>query len=332
MHDAVHGKQPVKANRSGQSLPYLLVILVLCIVLFFFVNDSYLHISEIPSVDNILQTIGVMEKPVYSEADGDIVVHYIDVGQGDCSLIVSNDKNILIDCGEEEMASGVISYLRALNIKKLDYVIATHPHTDHMGGMYRILNSFDIGTVIMPELPDDMMPTSITLERMFDVIENKEINAEYAVAGDIIDVGSGGKLEIIAPVHNDYEDLNNYSVVTKLVHGVNSFLFTGDIERAAENDILNSRKDIRAKVMKVAHHGSTSSSILPFLKRVNPQYAVISVGVDNSYGHPKQEILDRLAEVNSQVITTSVYGNIAFISNGEDISLKVEKNSEELAA
>ncbi len=272
-----------------------------------------------------------MKKPVSSEAEGDIVVHYIDVGQGDCSLIVSNTKCVLIDCGEEEYATGVISYLRALGVKKIDYVIATHPHTDHMGGMYHILDAFDIGTVIMPELPDDMMPISINLERMFDVIEKRNINAEYAVAGDILEVGSGAKLEIIAPVHSDYEDINNYSVVTKLVHGVNTFLFTGDIERAAENDILNSRKDIRAKVMKISHHGSTSSSISPFLRQVNPKYAVICVGKDNSYGHPKQEILDRLAAVNAQVITTAEYGDIAFISDGEDISIKVEKNQEVLS-
>ncbi len=295
-------------------------------------NDSYLHIHQLPTVDNILQTIGVMKKPVSSTADGDLVVHYIDVGQGDCSLIVSNDKTVLIDCGEEDRATGVISYLRALGIKKIDYVIATHPHTDHMGGMYHILDAFQIGTVLMPELPDDMIPNSINMERMLDVIERKDINAEYAVAGDVLDVGSGGKLEIIAPVHNDYEDLNNYSVVTKLVHGVNTFLFTGDIERAAENDILNSRKDIRAKVLKISHHGSTSSSISPFLRQVNPQYAVICVGKDNSYGHPKQEILDRLAEVNAQVITTAEYGDIAFVSDGDDISIMVEKNSEELVA
>ena len=156
------------------------------------------------------------------------------------------------------------------------------------------------------------------------MIGSKDITAEYSRTGTEIKLDSGAVLRIIAPVHSDYSSLNNYSIACRLVHGNRSFLFTGDIERAAENDIVNSAEYLKSDVLKVAHHGSTSSSTPAFLEAVMPEYAVIEVGEGNSYGHPKPEVVKRLNSLGAQILTTMECGNIVFVSDGEQLTIHTD--------
>lgn len=313
------GSQP--ANTGGKVM--LVVFTVMFVLsLGIYLNEKIFKLEFIPTSAEIMGMLG--GGTTVTTADGEIAVHYIDVGQGDCELIVAGDTRVLIDCGEAEYSGRVINYISRLGFRRLDYIIATHPHDDHIGGMAAIMEEFSVGKVIMPEIPDSILPTSRHFEKMLDVIGSKNITAEYSRTGTEIKLDSGAVLRIIAPVHSDYSSLNNFSIACRLVHGNRSFLFTGDIERAAENDIVNSAEYLKSDVLKVAHHGSTSSSTPAFLEAVMPEYAVIEVGEGNSYGHPKPEVVKRLNSLGAQILTTMECGNIVFVSDGEQLTIHTD--------
>ena len=280
-----------------------------------YMNERIFRFEFIPTSAEIISALE--GDKVVTTADGEVSVHFIDVGQGDCALIVAGNKRVLIDSGEAIYSSRVINYIRKLGLRRIDYVIATHPHEDHIGGIADILEEFAVDKIIMPEIPDELIPMSKEFENMLSVIEKKGISAEYSRIGSRIILENGAEIEILAPLHNDYSSLNNFSIVCRLIHGKRSFLFTGDIERAAENDIVNSGEFIRSDVIKIPHHGGTSSSTPAFIESVSPEYAVISVGKGNSYGHPKTEVLERLWNIGCEVLTTMDRGNIVFVSDGE---------------
>lgn len=300
------------------------LILILVAAVFFFLNENVFHLSGVPTSADVIRWLDVGRESYVELDGGEAAVHYIDVGQGDCQLIVTEDCTVLIDAGEEKYVGTILGYLQRQGITRLDYVIGTHPHSDHIGGLSGVLQEMEVGELLMPELPQEMIPITSCYENLLDVIEEKQINARFAVQGDVITLGEGTYLQVLAPLHDDYEDLNNYSVVTRLIHGENTFLFTGDAERASENDILNNGCYIDSRVMKIAHHGSTSSSTLAFLATVSPEYAVISVGRDNAYGHPMPEVIQRLERIGAEIITTMEYGNIVFISDGKNLEIKTE--------
>ncbi len=250
-------------------------------------------------------------------------MHFIDVGQGDCELIRTNNKTVLIDCGERDCYREVIGYIEKLGIKRLDYVVVSHPHSDHMGGMSYILDNFDIGTVIMPNIKKELTPTSNAFKRLLESIGENGIEVEYAKAGTSYPLDDG-EFTLLSPV-KDYDDLNNYSVTVRFSHGENSFLFTGDTEKESESDILDSGANVSADVLKVAHHGSSTSTRKEFLKAVDPAYAVIEVGEGNDYGHPHKEILKRLEKADIVVYRTDIFGSIVFVSNGNDLEITSEK-------
>jgi len=273
--------------------------------------------------DGVFTALGLKKPPVAAipeEDDGNLYVHFIDVGQGDCELIVSGGKAVLIDCGEKKYAEYVISYIKSLKITKLDCIIATHPHSDHIGGMEAIIDEFKPDVLYMPQVREDVTPTTSAFVRMLDAIERNEAERLYARDGAVIDYGFW-RLEFIAPVFNTYDNLNDYSVVVKAVCGENSFLFTGDIESSAEKDILDSGADISADVLKVAHHGSLTSSSARFLKAVGGDFAVIEVGAGNGYGHPNDGTVKRLEENGYEICRTDVFGDIVFVSDSYGINI-----------
>lgn len=246
------------------------------------------------------------------------------MGQGDCEFIQTPEYNILIDSGERDYYQSVVNYLKNLGVKKLDYVIVTHPHSDHAGGMSYIINSIKTEKVIIPEIREDLIPTTGTYGRLLDALIAQNCEIIYAEAGAAFELDGGARMEIIAPL-GDYDDLNNYSVVMKLIHGENSFLFTGDIEKKAENDILDSGADISADVLKVAHHGSSTSSIKRFLAEVGGKYAVIEVGSPNTYNHPNDKVAERLDVYGYKIMRTDRNGNIIFKSDGNKLTVYNEK-------
>lgn len=307
------------------------LLAILTFALIVFVNEKFIRWDFIPSSADIVHFFGGGGTPYVKPLDDEAAVYFIDVGQGDCELIRTKNCNILIDCGEEENADEVIGFIRYSGVERLDYVIATHPHSDHIGGMYRILESFDVGTVIIPKIPRDISPNTLFYSKMLNTIKNRGINREYSAAGKIYTLGENASLEIIAPLYDEYEELNNFSVVARLTHGANTFLFTGDAESLAELDILDNGIDVSADVLKVAHHGSAGANSKAYLEKVRPKIAVICVGSDNSYGHPHKEVLKRLVQVGcDEIYTTAADGNVVIISDGA--SLRVRTEEEEIAA
>lgn len=304
---------------------YVILPIIALIIGTIALNGSLFRIRFLPTMQQVMGAFGFSEAPLLNLEEGDVAIHYIDVGQGDSILISSDAGNVLIDSGEEDYADSVIHYIESRGISKLDYVIATHPHSDHIGGMAKIVSTFKVGEVIMTELSDEMIPFSTSYSDLVNVIKSKNISARYAEIGETVRIGPGTYLDFLGPLHDDYITLNDFSLIIKLRHGANTFLFVGDAERAAENDLLNANVDISAYVTKIGHHGSTSSSTPAFLRRINPRYAVISVGRDNAYGHPTPEVMARLEELECNVLTTAEYGNIVFVSDGAKLSYYTER-------
>lgn len=308
------------ASASSKHVHIAVIVIIALFALLFTLNDIFFKIEGIPTWEDLYKSAGLTEN--IPAVEGDVSVHFVDVGQGDCELIKTDSKAVLIDCGEKEYFSDVISYIKSQNIQRLDYVVVTHPHSDHMGGMSYILDEFDIGTVIMPEVQESAAPTTSAYMRLLKSVSNNKISMEYAKAGTEYKLDDA-VMTLLSPV-NDYDNLNNYSVTVKLEHGGNSFLFTGDIEKKAETDILNSGADVSAKVLKVAHHGSTTSSGQKFINAVAPTYAVIEVGSPNDYGHPSDKTLELLEETDTVIYRTDLCGNIVFISDGSDFEILTE--------
>jgi len=242
-------------------------------------------------------------------------VHFIDVGQGDSILVESNNKYMLIDAGESDQSKVVINYLENIGVKKLDFIIATHPHSDHIGGLADVINHFNIGKIIMP----DAVHTSNTYENLLDTISDKGLKITKAVVGNEYTLGNASFV-ILAPSNSDYDNLNNYSVAIKLQNGSNSFIFTGDAEEQSENEMLKTGINLDADVLKLGHHGSFTSNSEKFLDAVSPDIAVISAGEGNQYGHPHDEILQILKDKNIKLYRTDKQGTIVLESDGKKIT------------
>lgn len=242
-----------------------------------------------------------------------LVSHYIDVGQGDSEFIELPDgTTMLIDAGTADYGETVVNYIKDLGYKKIDYLVGTHPHADHIGGMQKIVQSFDIGSVYMPKASTNTK----TYENLLTEIKNKGLKIKTAKAGVSIISDNDLKVDILAPNSSSYDELNNYSAVVKITYKKNKFLYMGDAEKLSEDEI---KADVSADVIKVGHHGSTSSSSKNFVKKVKPEYAVISVGKDNTYGHPKDSIIKRWEDIGAEVLRTDKDGNIVISSDGENI-------------
>jgi len=247
-------------------------------------------------------------------------VNYIDVGQADSILIQSpNGANMLIDAGETK-ENAVLNYLNGCGIKRLDVVVATHPHEDHISEMSKVIDTFEIGEFYMPKVQH----TTKSFERMIDSLAAKDISPKEAKAGVDINFDRDVECHIVAPCKSDYDNLNNWSAVIKLTYGKKSFLFMGDAEKLSEKEIIESGADIDADVLKIGHHGSRSSTSEEFFRAVSPESVVISAGKDNDYGHPHKETMDFLLRSGVEdVFVTYKEGDIIVVSDGEKFSFNV---------
>lgn len=243
----------------------------------------------------------------------ELAVSFMDVGQADCILIhTPGNQNILIDAGNREDFPVIRDYLNRHRVSRLDMVVATHPHEDHIGSMAQVIENYDIGKVFMPKASANTR----VFEGLLMAIKAKGLKINTAKAGFHINLAPELFLDFLAPNDESYEDLNNYSVVIKLSYRKVSFLLTGDAERISEKEMMNHQYDLKANVLKVGHHGSNSSSSYDFLQKVAPDIAVISVGIHNDYHHPSLPTLKRLARLGVKIYRTDQNGTVQITTDG----------------
>ncbi len=276
-------------------------------------------------------TFGVMQVGVNAQSfpngttnGNELAVSFIDVGQADCILIHTPvNQNILIDAGNREDFPAIREYLDSHRISRLDMIVATHPHEDHIGSMAQIIKNYDIGKVFMPKASANTR----VFEGLLMAIKAKGLKINTAKAGFHINLAPELFIDFLAPNSESYEDLNNYSVVIKLSYRKVSFLLTGDAERISEKEMMNHQYDLKANVLKVGHHGSNSSSSYDFLQKVTPDIAVISVGIHNDYHHPSLSILNRLARIGAAIYRTDQNGTIRITTEGTRLFVHCVKNN-----
>ncbi len=243
-----------------------------------------------------------------------LYVHFIDVGQGDATLILCGEHAMLIDAGDNSKGTALQLYLTKQGVKKLDYLVLTHPDADHIGGADVVLTKFDVGTVFLSDYPEDTK----TYQDVLDALKAKHMRSSMPEPGDSYTLGSAA-FTILAPLE-DYDNANDSSIALMLRHGGSSFLFTGDCGEEAEKDLTASGQSLSADVYQVGHHGSRYSSSQAFMNAVSPTWAVISCGEDNSYGHPAAEVLNRFRSMGIKVFRTDEQGSIIAVSDGKEIS------------
>lgn len=297
------------------------VAIVIAIILFAFsLLMSFLENNGIYSWNDLNNDTGTLNGPV--NPDSNFSIYYLDVGQGDCTIIKSNESVMMIDTSTQNHSLNIQEALKSLSIQKIDYLIITHQHDDHMGSAKDIIDKYQVDNIIMPKLSEINMVTTTNYENLLKSIVNNKVNAIPATVGDSFNLGEA-TVQIFSPSQQD-EDLNNMSVVLKVTYGETSFIFQGDAEKAIEKQLLNSDFDLSADVIKVGHHGSNTSSTDKYLKAVNPQYAIISCGADNSYGHPHNEVIDRLKKNEIDFFVTAQTGDITVTSDGKNISVTTQ--------
>ena len=303
-----------RRKNFGNNSKLMSIILVL-VGFLYVINDSFGFIYE-DSFDGIDDRIKTEDVVSLGE---DLSVHYIDVGQADSILIERNQEYMLIDGGNNVDGPLLVDYFKDLGITSFKYLVATHPHEDHIGGLDDVIDNFDIGTIYMP----DVITTSKTFEDLLDSIENKNLTFNVPVIGSSFKLGDSDFTVIYTGM--DTSDLNNTSIVLRMVYGNTSFLFTGDATDVTEEKIIN--QNIQTDVLKVGHHGSKYSTTDKFLAKVNPKYAVISVGSDNKYGHPASSTINKLNSANIETYRTDQDGTVIAESDGNDIKFSTVKTN-----
>ncbi|WLR58424.1 ComEC/Rec2 family competence protein [Guptibacillus hwajinpoensis] len=254
-----------------------------------------------------------------------VEVHFIDVGQADSILITYGEKAVLVDAGDNGDGETVSNYIKKLGINQLDYIVATHPHHDHIGGMDDVIENFDVQTVMMP----DVSYPTVHYKSLLKVLKKKDITLEKARKGMKIKLGHQVNIKVISPSKEaEYEDFNDYSAVLRLSHKENSFLLMGDAGVEVEKQMLEKvkMKQLKSDVLKMGHHGASSATSETFLKAVTPETAVISVGKNNRYDFPDKNVIQRLNEHHISVLRTDEIGTIIATSDGENIVFHTDNN------
>lgn len=247
-------------------------------------------------------------------------VHFIDVGQADSALIECDGETMMIDGGNVADSNVVAAYLKKEDVTELNYVVCSHAHEDHVGGLSGALSVTKADNIYAPKTEANTK----AYKNFKKKAEEQNVEIKHPNVGDEIQLGSS-TVEFLGPVDENGKDLNSTSIVLKITYGNTSFLFTGDAESDEEEEILNSGADLKSTVLKVGHHGSRTSTSYPFLREVMPQYAVISVEKGNSYGHPNEETLSKLSDAGVEVYRTDESGDIVMTSDGNNISITTSK-------
>ena len=281
------------------------------------------------SLEGAQKNIAVQQKTLQNEGEersaflpNGLVVHYIDVGQGDAALVMSGGQTMLIDGGRPKASSIIYTYLKKQGISGLDYIVCSHADDDHIGGLSAPLANMPVKNVIAPKTEAN----TNSFRSLKSKIAAQGLTVKHPRAGEKMNFGDC-QIEFCGPISENDADRNNGSIVMKIVYGETSFLFTGDAEREEEKEILEKGYDISATVLKVGHHGSKNSTTYPFLREIMPEYAIISVG-ENSYGHPTDETLSRLRDADVKVFRTDMQGDIIATSNGKTVAVTPSRNAD----
>lgn len=305
-------------KKQKKLLAYIVLITIVGIIV------CFLDITGISSISEIKNVVGAIDgvKPV----DSDFAVYYLDVGQSDCTIVICDDEVLMIDCGTYNQLNTIRQSIHSLEIDKIDYILITHQHDDHMGSATDLLNDITVENFIMPKLAQSNNVTSKTYNVLINSLDSKNINK--IVAQDCKSFMLGEALvEILSPTVQS-TNLNNMSVVLKITYKDTEFLFQGDAESKIENDLLRSDFDIDVDVLKSGHHGSKTSSTDKYLDATSPKIAIISSGYDNTYGHPNGTVLERLDNKGIYTFSTSFDGDIAVASDGEIITVYTQNSKD----
>lgn len=262
-------------------------------------------------------------EPTLDKVSDELKIHYIDVGQAESTLITVGDRTMLIDAGEFDSADYLISYVKNQGISRLNYIVATHPHADHIGAMAKVIESFDVDNFILP----DVTHTTKTFEKMILAAQTKKLKLTVPEIDDTFSLGDA-KFTVLSPSPNaKYEELNDYSVVLKMEFGSKKFMFTGDAEELIEQEILDRNADVDVDVLSLGHHGSKTSSSHNFLQATSPEFAIISCAKGNKYNHPHEKVIKRLDFFEIPYYVTQTSGTIILTCDGESININETKSS-----
>ena len=288
------------------------------------ITFSEMRGGPLPTWSELYDLAGLTAEPGIKRSDC-LSVHFIDVGQGDCIYVRTPDgTGMLIDAGENGSSGKVLSYLDRYGSRTLSYVVATHPHSDHVGSLDEVISGCTVKNVVMPRLSAGNTPATTTYSNLLTAVKQSKAKTIAAKPGMIFDLQTAS-CTILSPSKQS-DNLNDMSVVLRLDYGDTSFLFTGDAERAAEKEMLDGKYAtlLHVDVLKLGHHGSNTSTSAAFLKAVDPAYAVISCGAGNDYGHPHRETMQKLAKTDIEVLRTDRQGSIRFYSDGKQLQTETD--------
>lgn len=316
-----------KNSKNRKENNYLLQVVLGAIALgIIFLVGNYVDSDILNGILNELDPYQTVEinsnvdtNNTVSNVSGKLVVDYIDVGQGDSILIRQGEYTMLIDGGTSECKDDLLNFLQQENVDRFEYVIGTHPHEDHIGSLDDVVSAYDFDTFLFPKAT----ATTRTFENLVLAVQAKGKKFTTPKPGEVYQLGEA-TITVLAPNSERYGSYNDYSIVVKVTYGNTSFMFTGDAETLSEGEILEKGFDLRADVLKIGHHGSTTSTSKKFLEAVNPKYAVISVGRDNTYKHPTKTTMDKLQRNNIPVYRTDESGTVEAVSDGTTITFNVE--------
>ncbi len=271
---------------------------------------------------------GIINIESISKEDAGLILHFIDVGQGDCTLIESKGRFALIDAGERTESDKVVSYLTSAGVRALDLIISTHPHSDHCGGLADVIRNFDTATLICPNVQTE----SNIWENVLDAADERGVAYETPEPYEFYQLGES-TITVLSPMSDAvYSNLNNYSVVCMVEYGNTSALLTGDAEKEVERELVRGSYDLSADILKCGHHGSSTSSCSEFLRAVSPSAAVISCGENNDYGHPHKETTEALRLARIPSWRTDIHGDIVAVSDGDDIYISTSSDEVHITA
>lgn len=301
-------------------VPIIITAIVLLVEMY--ARDS-IPKDELPTRDNIPQVEQTTQNSEsQANLEGELTLTMIDVGQADSFLLMQNEEVALIDCGTRSTGKDVVEYLKSLNIIKIDYLFGTHPHDDHMGGMYDVITNFEIGKIILPDIAQGEVTTNWYLKLMQEITD-KNYDTEDVKLGAVYNLGNA-IMQVIGPISEPKGNLNNYSTVLKVSFGEVNIIMTGDAEKSVEAEILDSSVNLEADILKVGHHGSDTSSSTAFLEAINPKYALISAKVGNKYKHPIEETMQNLKERDITVYRTDECGTVIATITQDEIMFSTE--------